>query len=174
MEVSYENSFFISESVNKWAHYFNRFIPNGIDGIISRGSSGCSIATAILTVSTNPELRHFYFRKDGEDSHGGSHTAYLYKREGEDKKVVIVDDFIQTGSTLDHLLRHAEESKMIVVAIIVGRHNGNETATEYRGIKLIQVEREIRNEQSWDRITVASMLKDCKLPEDEQLFILED
>jgi len=26
----------------------------------------------------------------------------------------------------------------------------------------------------WDRITVAPMLKDCKLPEDEQLFILED
>ena len=87
-----------------------------IDTVMSRGSSGCSLASAVLALSDIP-LSHIYVRKPHEKSHGNSEYAGSI---GDNKKAIIVDDVVSTGDTVKAVLDQAFRMGIKVVAILTG------------------------------------------------------
>lgn len=121
-DLTYGKSFFNSEELSYWAKLYLKYIPDDVKIILSRGSSGCSIASAILTISPERKFEHINVPKKGEDRHLGRSpyiSNSLYKR------CVIVDDFIGTGSTLFNIIKYAKEYKLMIKKIIVN-HTDND------------------------------------------------
>jgi len=118
----YDRIFFQSGQLKDAAKRMLRLIGKlnrggaNIDTVISRGSSGCSIAAAILALSKK-EMHHLYIRKPGEDSHG---KIYQSGRWGSGK-AVIVDDFISTGATITAILDSVPvyDKKSCIVCVLV-------------------------------------------------------
>lgn len=91
--------------------------------LLCRGSSGAIMATlfAAKLVSLNYYCKIIYFNKDGETRHGG----YNFYPNNNDL-IVIVDDFICTGSTVNAIYESAqkllpEAKKQIDVVCVTGR-----------------------------------------------------
>ena len=105
-----------------------------VDTILSRGSSGCSLAAGILALSKAP-LYHVFVRKEGERSHGSrTHAGSWGKGDA-----VIVDDFVLTGATVDAIIfseacvRPKGEK---VRAILVAKNNSDTVHGEYNGLPI--------------------------------------
>jgi orotate phosphoribosyltransferase len=116
----YDHDYFVSQTLRKHAKAMLRQIKllnysgAGINTLLSRGASGCSIASAILALSDMP-LYHTFVRKPHESAHGKSDCAGVSGR----RKCVIVDDLISTGETIRNILNYAETRHLTVVAILV-------------------------------------------------------
>ena len=125
--VRYEKDFFQSNTLTEVARnmvlrirQLNREGKN-IDTLISRGSSGCSIASAILALSRK-RMYHLYIRKPNDDSHGNPHKAGDWGKGN----AVIVDDFIRSGRTVTELMDSTPVcwDKERVVGVLIGAKNG--------------------------------------------------
>lgn len=132
--IEYGESFFSSKSFKRYVKYYTKVLPDDVNCLVSMGSSGCSIASAMLLVSKYP-LKHIYLKKNNEKSHNafsGPNICY-------NDVVAIVDDFISTGATirkihkkLDRLFGDKAKVKYIII--------GNQYCCDYkpkRGEKLI-------------------------------------
>lgn len=88
-----------------------------IDTILSRGSSGCALASAILALS-DFELYHVYIRKPNEEAH-----TDIFSGQWGYNNAVIVDDQITSGKTLDAILEAVNKafSNREIVGVII--HN---------------------------------------------------
>lgn len=128
--VTYQKTFFESEDLQAFASVFLRALPADVDKIVSTGSSGCSIASAMLAISKR-KLQHFYIRKEKErqESHGNSVVGNLDCLYG---KVAIVDDFIASGETIRRVISKLESLQgafnsgdVEIACIIVGYRDGD-------------------------------------------------
>lgn len=97
MHYIYNASFFKAD-LKEFAKLYLEALPADVTCLLSRGSSGCSICSAMIALSDNRELHHIYIKKDGENSHS------LFSGSLNDGEVIaIVDDFTDTGGTVNSL-----------------------------------------------------------------------
>lgn len=114
MPFSYNHTFFESTSLKTAAMRYLEHLPPDVDHLLSRGMSGCAIASAMIALSERP-LAQTVVRKE----HESAHMAYAGIPPAFQAKVAIVDDFIHYGETLRAILSYAERYNLIVKAIIV-------------------------------------------------------
>lgn len=108
----YNKSFYNKRDLKYFAKLYLEFLPKDVTGLVSMGSSGCTIASAMLLLH-NKRLNHYYIRKENEESH--EHMTYIYNS----KTLAIVDDFISSGKTIinicERLKTYAIKPKYILV-----------------------------------------------------------
>ena len=127
MSDIYDDAFFHSNTIKETAlqmlgvinHLNSLRKRQKIDTLISRGSSGCTIASAMLALSSI-DLHHVFVRKPHENSHGDCDKAG-HRGKG---LCVMVDDFISTGETARKILDFANDNSIKVVAILLGSRSG--------------------------------------------------
>jgi orotate phosphoribosyltransferase-like protein len=127
----YDSDCFLSVSLKEVAksmiRQINRLNKSGacIDTIISRGSSGCTLASAILALSKK-DLYHLHIRKPNETSHGVNEYAGEWGHE----QAVIVDDFIMSGKTITTILgtEVVKKRKAKVIGVLIGAKKGSHEA----------------------------------------------
>lgn len=83
-----------------------------IDAIAFCGSSGCAIA---FNLATRHEIPLIYVRKKGEKSHGSKVECNAGHIRIE--KYLIVDDFVDQGTTVDHIIKSISQHAKKVHAI---------------------------------------------------------
>ena len=99
MNISYERTFYATKRIKAATKRFLKALPEDVNFLVSTGSSGCAIASAMLVTSDKP-LRHVVLRKDSEESHGSSRIWNF----PPNPVGAFVDDFISTGTTADRVL----------------------------------------------------------------------
>lgn len=97
MRVSYNISFYHTKSLRDFAKLYLEYLPTEVNTIVSTGSSGCSIAAAMLCLSNRP-LKHVYISKVREYRHAD-------KSQIKNQPIAIVDDFFCSGKTILRLLK---------------------------------------------------------------------
>jgi len=116
---------------------FSNALPQEVNGLLSIGSSGCAIGSALMVL--NDRLRtHVCIRKSGEKAHSdyptGTYDGTVY---------AIVDDFIDTGNTIFGLLERARTDRLNVKYVLVSHCYFDDKEPEIRnriesyGAKLI-------------------------------------
>ena len=131
--VSYSESFYDSKRLKAWAKRYLAELPDDVNTLVSTGSSGAAIASAMMSLSERP-LTHWYVRKsgeDGHDSHGGSWVKHK-------PKFCFVDDFISEGYTLKYVYYEYKEWKKPLSYALVGHKDGRQ-AIELPPVKIIYV-----------------------------------
>jgi orotate phosphoribosyltransferase len=112
--VYYAKTFFNSKELKWWANKYLEKLPPDVKGLVSRGSSGCAIASAMCVLSERP-LTNLVIRKPNERAHG--EIAGTLPSE----PVAIVDDFISDGITMEAILaemrRKTPEAKLVCIIV---------------------------------------------------------
>lgn len=120
--VDYGYCFYKQDSLVFWAKKYLKLLPNDVGTLVSSGSSGCAIASAMLVLSKRP-LLHVYVQKQGEKSHDGAinHTYTSAKA----RISAIVDDFSQNGNTIRHIVKQINENTSLNIKyiLITNTHN---------------------------------------------------
>ena len=123
MVVSYNDTFYQTESLRKSARRYLRKLPPNVGLLVTTGSSGCAIASAMLALSTRT-LYHLGIRKEGESAHS-TVAGNGFGKWSKDTKCVLVDDFVITGRTMTRLIREVKKH-LTIVAIMVGNSDNNQ------------------------------------------------
>lgn len=116
MDICYGETFYKTKSLSEWAHKYLEVLPLDVTHLISRGASGCSIASAMLVLSERP-LYHLFIRK-GERAHSNDTTGF---KPRSTTVCAIVDDFISLGGTVEDLLKWDAAQHRNIKYIIVSR-----------------------------------------------------
>jgi orotate phosphoribosyltransferase len=103
MYYNYPTSFFNSD-LKKWGELYTKALPEDVTCILTTGGSGCSIGSAIMMLTTNPDLKHAHLKKNVDVAHS---RISFYPTQYD--TVAIVDDFIATGVTVDTLVKFAQD-----------------------------------------------------------------
>lgn len=112
-----------NHDIKKHAKEFLSVLPRDVNHLATIGSSGCAIASAMLTVSRR-NLKHIHYRKDGESAHTSSCIApYISDHAPKGTKVAIVDDFFETEKTIYNLIRRVKADGLSLQIIIVSHIN---------------------------------------------------
>lgn len=114
MSVQYSETFYEGITLSKAATVYLRHLPRNVGGLLTQGTSGCAIASAMLAKSKR-KLIHVSVRKDEESSHQAGYAGKV-----ENVKYAIVDDFMDTGRTVRRLELWANSRSLTVVAVLVG------------------------------------------------------
>ena len=96
--MQYGLSFYRTGTLTAYAKAYLKVLPKDVNVLISSGSSGCTIASAMLCFSKRP-LKHIYIPKSTETRH---FLQVLVLRK--EKSVAIVDDFICNGETIQRII----------------------------------------------------------------------
>lgn len=119
MEVHYQKTFFNGRTLHVAARNFLNRLPKNVNTLVSAGSSGCAIATAMVALSDR-NLRHVFIRKTYElKTHGDKFVGFEYGMQ-DDCTCAIVDDFIASGRTVRRLMKAVPERELNVTTILVG------------------------------------------------------
>ena len=116
MTVHYAETFYGGRTLREAAKVYLEHLPNGTQGLLTTGSSGCAIASAMLTMSKD-DLQHLCVRKENEWGHQSGYAGICLTHW----EYVIVDDFVATGASVTRLLQWARSRGMQVKTIIVDR-----------------------------------------------------
>lgn len=126
MNISYERTFYASKRIKAATKRFLKALPEEVNFLVSTGSSGCAIASAMLVTSAR-SLRHVVIRKDSEQSHGSSRIWEF----PQNPVGAFVDDFISTGNTANAVLKQCKEKvKYVIVGTSDFSPNGNKPAMD--------------------------------------------
>jgi len=124
--ITYGQGLYDSEQIKKHAKEYLAVLPPTVEMLVSRGSSGCAIASAMLTLADR-KLEHHQFRKQGEPAHSedcaGKRASWRYQMANPLKGIhaAIVDDIVSTGETLESLLLKCSIHHISVEVIIVSK-----------------------------------------------------
>ena len=121
--MAYSKSFFNKDDLIEFADRYLALLPADVTVLLSSGSSGCAIATAMI-MRSRKNLAHVYIKKDGENSHRPSSGVWPTI-----KVAAIVDDFIEDGNTIRHIYNRSE-LKFNVTPKYVLVHNCNSDYNE--------------------------------------------
>ncbi len=146
--IDYGESFYKAYDLKYFAKKYLKKLPKDVDILISRGSSGNSIASAMLTLCER-EIYHIHVRKNNRESgHSGSVIGIdSVCVDGEKTYIAaIVDDFIDTGKTIEEIMKKVSSQSYGVfrytkVKYILVHHDSSSRYARYRqlGIKLIEL-----------------------------------
>lgn len=114
ISIEYNQHFFRSYTLKECAEIYLNFLPLETDGLLSTGTSGCSIASAMLSL-TSRYLTHTYIRKEGEYAH----MPFGGILPDKHRKYVIVDDFVSGGTSIKRILEFAQRNDLEIIAILV-------------------------------------------------------
>jgi orotate phosphoribosyltransferase len=136
--LTYGESFYDSVSLGYYARRYLRALPKEVHKLLSQGTSGCAIASAMLSISKR-KLMHTCVRKEGERAH------LPYNIQAYDGCYAIVDDLVDTGNTIHRLLAFTDLHGLRVRYVIVGLITSEyipclEKDLKERNIRLIQIE----------------------------------
>lgn len=142
MYITYNDSFYNRHSLRYYAKLYLRHLPKRISGLLTQGSSGCAIASAMMVLSKKKRMIHTHIRKSSEKAHTKESCWEPYAH------YAIVDDFIDRGNTVLKLLEAATRKNIKVKCIVVCHLQASKLgdlpelrdALRARNIKLIQVE----------------------------------
>ena len=149
LRVYYSSTFFNSGDLQKFAIQYLAKLPTEVTCLLSRGSSGCAIASAMLAHAVYP-LNHCHFRKEHDNAHYEDYAGDYHKSN----ICAIVDDLIETGETLKKMMDDAKERDISVKYVLVGHIHNDDRNTEIVnkcrefGIQIIEVE----NDENGNRI----------------------
>jgi hypothetical protein len=118
-KVQYESSFTDGTEIKRHINNYKKCLK-GIDVLLSRGSSGCCIASGIIATS-KIKINHVHIRKDRSHSGvfcGGSHI-------NTSLKYAIVDDFIANGETIKTIIVECKRVNITIDRIVVSHLYGN-------------------------------------------------
>ena len=122
----YSESLYDSRTLRKYARKFLKVLPENVTMLVSKGSSGCAIASAMLALSRG-KLAHTQYRKGSEGAHSTHRIGMLrdyippaVMLELPNVKVAIVDDILDSGETVFSLINECESDELSIEAIIVG------------------------------------------------------
>lgn len=106
--ATYDVSFYKGSQLNMWAKRFAKYLPPNISFIVSAGTSGAAIASAILMLK--PKLTHVNVHPNNYRSHRnlGKSMSGIKTVKGNG---VIVDDFIHTGKTIERAIHKFKRRK---------------------------------------------------------------
>ena len=133
VEVKYSESFYESKRLREWARRYLDMLPKDAHTLVSSGSSGAAIASAMLTLSERP-LTHTSIRKSGEDAHTSKAGSYLNHLP----KFCFVDDFISKGHTLEYVYYACEDYGTPISYALVG-HKNRRQSVELPPVEIIYV-----------------------------------
>jgi len=134
-EVQYSESFYDSERLREWAKQYLDKLPKDAHALVSTGSSGAAIASAMLTLSRR-KLTHIYIRKSGEDAHDMRHGGSWVKHI---PKFCFVDDFISDGCTIGRVYYKCEELGYPLSYALVGHKDNRPLEVEMPPVEIIYV-----------------------------------
>ena len=102
LNLYYNTSLYCGKDLKLAAEAYAAMLPSDVTMLVSGGSSGCAIASAMLVV-VDRDLKHLSVYSDSHKSHRGveKHTAGPYVSPKD--VVAIVDDFIDSGKTIRSL-----------------------------------------------------------------------
>jgi len=110
MGMYYGDTLYKSTTIADCARAFLKDLPGDVDILVSGGSSGCALASAMLALSGDRVLKHCAFYSKGHESHRGrakeysGYRAYPAVDGDEGSACCVVDDLIDTGKTVRSLL----------------------------------------------------------------------
>ena len=109
-------TYYAQEAIGTLKQINQRSSPSNppIKYLLSTGSSGCSLASAMLVLSPT-KLNHMYVRKETDTT---GHTNW-YTGVNLCSHAVIVDDIIDTGDTIEYLLSQVEKYTSVRVRAII-------------------------------------------------------
>lgn len=115
-----------------------------IDALVFSGISGAAVGFAVAAKLGLPML---YIRKESDDSHSGGGMIEgpdPLKVHGHKFRYIIVDDFMETGDTVDYMLTKIsrEVSDAECVAIVMYNGNAKSQGSKYKGTKVYCTSRE--------------------------------
>lgn len=126
--MRYAISFYHTKSLQAYAKKYLKVLPKIVTTLVSTGSSGCSIASAMLCLSKR-KLFHYYIPKGNEVRHM---TPVINL---EHQNVAIVDDFICTGSTVIRLLEVLKKQKPKTIYILTSSDIGELNLSQLKAVK---------------------------------------
>jgi len=133
--LSYNKSLFKTSEMKYFVKRFNKALPNNVSHLISRGYSGCAIASAMVATHER-ELTHQAVRKEHDLSHSARFAGHDHEQLALCKKkrmftdpVAIVDDFISSGKTIRTVIRqlldcvYFKPEKIYILVGSIGEYN---------------------------------------------------
>ena len=117
LSMEYLTSLYESKSLKEYATEYLKHLPENVRTLLSQGSSGSAIASAMLIISDR-KLSHISIRKEKENSHHPSYagpSSSLTHSEG----YCIVDDFIERGNTIRRIVEWAKDRCINIDCAIV-------------------------------------------------------
>jgi adenine/guanine phosphoribosyltransferase-like PRPP-binding protein len=132
--MRYNHSLYIEKHLSFWAREYLKLMPKNVKIILSQGSSGVALASAMIILAEDQNLRNIYVPKsknekrhsdnDGNmvnSSLGVGYNLNLLKSEKNRsyKNCVIVDDFTNTGKTILKVIKFAESLELNIKAILI-------------------------------------------------------
>jgi hypothetical protein len=120
--IDYGTSLYCSWELKTIAKYALKFLSPKSNYLISSSSSGCALATAMLTLSRR-DLRHLYLRKPTEKSHDTDLHAGDSSYLAIPSSFTFVDDFIASGTTLRRVIDYAQNHNLNIIQVIVSHTN---------------------------------------------------
>lgn len=123
MEAVVHNARIIAKWINE------TYDENVTKYLLCRGSSGMSICVALWPLVPNCQIE--YIRKDTETEHESNPGSYLVRDMDPNDIVLVIDDFVASGETMEHIMNFWDEICRIanvnrqVDAIIIERGISN-------------------------------------------------
>jgi hypothetical protein len=103
--VAYSNSFYNTDNLRYWAKEYLNLLPEDVNILLSQGSSGGAIASAMLVLAwPKRELLHIVVRKEGETAHSTVLGTVNLGIIGGPYVACVVDDFIDKGKTVTEVI----------------------------------------------------------------------
>lgn len=132
--MKYNHSLYIEKHLSFWAREYLKLMPKNVKIILSQGSSGVALASAMIILAEDRNLRNIYVPKsENEKRHsdndgnmvnsplGVGYNLNLLRSEKNYfyKNCVIVDDFTNTGKTILKMIEFAESLELNIKAILI-------------------------------------------------------
>lgn len=139
MEMRYETTLYFHRQLQRCARVFLEHLPEDVNALMSTGSSGCALASAMVVLSKKP-LDHLYVRKETEIAGHSSTSAGHY---GHALLYAIVDDLIDSGQTMEELAEYKRKTGLHVKCAMVGKvmlsYQWSDKNTKIEGIKVLNM-----------------------------------
>ena len=102
--MQHNDTLYYSNSLQKAARKYLLKLPRGATMLVSAGASGCAIASAMLACTSKKNLIHYHIYPDSSLSLRDVSKFNSGIRPEQNESIVIVDDLIETGATIDGIL----------------------------------------------------------------------
>ena len=136
--LRYATDLYNAIELKYWAQWYLEVLPKGVRTLVVRGSSGISLASAMCTLSTRP-LNFVALRKPGESAHSAAYAGtFPHERNAH---LAIVDDFIQTGATIEAIKRGlVDYGKLHLLKYIIVSHVDSGYVSDPEIAEIIELE----------------------------------